>query len=131
MFKHGLLLLWLFFQNGPVLSYSIDAFCSPSTSEMGHRFRLIITVSVVYEYHGWLFPPSSSGLVSSGVMTTLMQVYSRVFIVWFILEGVSGVSENVGLLLVCLAWGITEVIRYSYYFCALLNRIPYALQWCR
>lgn len=71
------------------------------------------------------------GLVSSGVMTTLMQVYSRVFIVWFIVEGVNGVSDNIGLLLVCFAWGITEVIRYSYYFFALLNAIPYLLQWCR
>ena len=71
------------------------------------------------------------GLVSSGVMTTLMQVYSRVFIVWAIVEGVAGVSENIGLLLVCFAWGITEVVRYSYYFCALLDSIPYALQWCR
>lgn len=74
---------------------------------------------------------SALGLVSSGVMTTLMQVYSRVFIVWAIVEGVSGASENIGLLLVCFAWGITEVVRYSYYFCALLDSIPYFLQWCR
>lgn len=71
------------------------------------------------------------GLVSSSVMTTLMQVYSRVFFVWAMMEGVPGVSDNIGLLLVSFAWSITEVVRYSYYFFALVDSIPYILQWCR
>ena len=64
-------------------------------------------------------------------MTTLMQVYSRVFVAWAIVEGVPGVSDNIGLLLVAFAWGITEVVRYAYYFFALVDSIPYILQWCR
>lgn len=71
------------------------------------------------------------GLVPSAIMTTLMQVYSRLFIVWALLEGVAGVSDNVGLLVVSYAWAITEVIRYSYYFFSLLNAVPYPLTWCR
>ena len=71
------------------------------------------------------------GIVSSGVMTTLMQVYSRVFIVWAIVELTPGVADNIGLLIVCYAWGITEVIRYSYYFFALVDAVPYVIKWCR
>ena len=60
-----------------------------------------------------------------------MQVYSRVFVVWAIVELTPGVAENIGLLLVCYAWGITEVIRYSYYFFALVDAVPYPIKWCR
>ena len=71
------------------------------------------------------------GLVPAAVMTTLMQVYSRVFVVWALMEGVAGVKDNVGVLVVCYAWGVTEVIRYAYYFCSLLKSVPYVLTWCR
>ena len=74
---------------------------------------------------------SASGLVPSNVMTTLLQVYSRLFVVWALVEGVAGVRSNFGLLVVCYAWGITEVIRYAYYFFSLLNAVPYFLVWCR
>lgn len=36
------------------------------------------------------------GIVRSGVMVTLMQVWSRLFIVWGIIEGVHGVSDKGG-----------------------------------
>ena len=78
-----------------------------------------------------LTPSTHTGIVSSSVMTTLMQVSSRVFIVWAVLELTPGVAENLGLLLVCYAWGITEVIRYSYYFFALVDAVPYPIKWCR
>lgn len=71
------------------------------------------------------------GLVPSAVMTTLMQVYSRMFVVWALVEGVAGVRDNVGILVVSYAWGITEVIRYAYYFFSLLDAVPYPLVWSR
>lgn len=64
-------------------------------------------------------------------MTTLMQVYSRMFVVWALIEGVAGVQDNLGVLVVSYAWGITEVIRYAYYFFSLLDAVPYFLTWCR
>ena len=71
------------------------------------------------------------GLVPAAVMTTLLQVYSRVFVVWGLMEGVAGVNDSLGVLIVCYAWGITEVIRYAYYFFSLLQSVPYILTWCR
>lgn len=83
-------------------------------------------------HHAWLqVVHSVVRLVPSSVFTTLMQVYSRLSVTWLLIEGVAGVNENVGLLIVAYAWGITEVIRYAYYFFSLLNYIPYSLAWCR
>lgn len=70
-------------------------------------------------------------LVPSAVGTTIMQVYSRVFIVWAIVEGVAGVKDNLGILLVSYAWGVTEVIRYSNYVLSLIQIKVYPLTWCR
>ena len=85
--------------------------------------------------HSFSSPPppwsSSAGIVPSGVMTTLMQVYSRVFITWVIVDGVPGTHDNPGLLLIAYAWGITEVVRYSYYVFSLLGAVPYVIKWCR
>ena len=64
-------------------------------------------------------------------MTTLMQVYSRVFITWVIVDGVPGTHDNPGLLLIAYAWGITEVVHYSYYVFSLLGAVPYVIKWCR
>jgi len=74
---------------------------------------------------------SMVGIVPSGVMTTLMQVSSRVFITWVLIGGVPGVNDNPGLLLVAYAWGITEVVRYPYYVFSLLGEVPYIIKWCR
>ena len=71
------------------------------------------------------------GIVPSSVLTTLTQVYSRVFVVWALIEGVAGVKDNVGVLLVGYAWSVTEVIRYAYYFFSLVDISPYPLIWCR
>ncbi len=36
-----------------------------------------------------------------------------------------------GVLLVCFAWSVTEVVRYSYYAFNILGFVPYLLTWCR
>lgn len=60
-----------------------------------------------------------------------MQVYSRVFVAWVIMEGVPGTTESPGLILVAYAWSIAEVVRYAYYFFALVDAVPYLIMWCR
>ena len=41
------------------------------------------------------------------------------------------VQKAPGMAMLLIAWSITEIIRYSYYLCALIGSIPYVLQWCR
>ena len=103
-----------------------------------HLSIFLLPSSNVIPHLSLLSPPplpppwsSSAGIVPSGVMTTLMQVYSRVFITWVIVDGVPGVPDNPGLLLIAYAWGITEVVRYSYYVFSLLGAVPYIIKWCR
>lgn len=71
------------------------------------------------------------GIVYSPVMTTLMQVTSRVFLVWGItfLFPVAQVSPFYTSMVV--AWSVTEVVRYSFYAAALVDAVPYILLWLR
>lgn len=71
------------------------------------------------------------GLVSSSVVVTFLQVYSRLFLLWAVLVGVQSVSSGIGLLLIAYAWSITEVVRYAYYFFGLLDNVPYLIKWAR
>ncbi|RVE44788.1 hypothetical protein evm_010587 [Chilo suppressalis] len=71
------------------------------------------------------------GLVSSGLMVVVMQVYSRVFLVFGILMTTHGGAASPGLPLCVLAWSITEIIRYSYYGLNLVNSTPQTLTFLR
>uniref|UniRef100_A0A914H0L5 Very-long-chain (3R)-3-hydroxyacyl-CoA dehydratase n=1 Tax=Globodera rostochiensis TaxID=31243 RepID=A0A914H0L5_GLORO len=71
------------------------------------------------------------GLVRSPVFTTLVQVFSRVTVLWLILDTVETSRASVGVPMLLLAWSITEVVRYSFYALNLLNSVPYALTWMR
>jgi very-long-chain (3R)-3-hydroxyacyl-CoA dehydratase len=71
------------------------------------------------------------GIVKSNVMLTLFQVISRQFVLWGCIVGVPGVSTHVGVVLVLVAWSVTEIIRYAYYAASLLGTSVYLLTWCR
>lgn len=67
------------------------------------------------------------GLVPSGALIVLMQVYSRVFLVCGSLLLTQGATTSPGLPLCILAWSITEIIRYGYYTLNLVNMAPQTL----
>lgn len=71
------------------------------------------------------------GLVSSNVVVVLMQVYSRVFLVFGLLVTTQGAAASPGLPLCVLAWSITEIIRYAFYGLNLLNIVPQNLTFLR
>lgn len=75
-------------------------------------------------------------LVKSPLMTTIIQVMSRIIIV-YILSNVKS-SVSIGYILLSFAWGVTEMIRYTYYYLSLIQKnyhtkfeIPYPLIWSR
>lgn len=72
------------------------------------------------------------GLVKSNPLLTLFQVGSRIMIVDGVLLAIpySEISTS-GLCLALLAWSITEIIRYLYYFMNLNNYVPHVLIWLR
>lgn len=76
---------------------------------------------------------AATGLVKSNPVLTTFQVLSRVWVVVCVLLATpySYAASSFGLPLAILAWSITEIIRYAYYFMNLNDFIPYALTWLR
>jgi very-long-chain (3R)-3-hydroxyacyl-CoA dehydratase len=75
------------------------------------------------------------GLVKTPVTSTIMQVSSRLFLVWGViyLYGHSAVVKtNPAYVTMIFAWCITEIVRYSYYVASIANgTVPYFLVWLR
>ena len=75
------------------------------------------------------------GLVSSPIMTTLMQVFSRIFVVWVSLYLEHSVKytefEALFITTLLIAWCVTEVIRYSFYAFKLYDICPHFIVWLR
>ncbi|MCJ1284088.1 hypothetical protein MMC26_003419 [Xylographa opegraphella] len=79
-------------------------------------------------------PGAPTGLVRSPLLTTTIQVFSRVLLVWGIVApwpAATGPSPFYSGML--LAWAVTEVIRYSYFVANLRGDgdVPPALVWLR
>ncbi|UJR14236.1 hypothetical protein I4U23_001226 [Adineta vaga] len=71
------------------------------------------------------------GLVRSNPMIVLIQIISRVFLVWGVANYIPHAQHTVGILLAVTAWSITEIIRYGYYALNLFHISPQLLTWCR
>lgn len=71
------------------------------------------------------------GLVPSPVIVVALQVLSRIFIVWGHLYWVPACQQHWSLFLILVSWGVTETVRYAFYFAALLGGVPYPLFWLR
>ncbi|KAJ7593851.1 PTPLA-domain-containing protein [Mycena floridula] len=71
------------------------------------------------------------GWVRSPLQTTIMQVSSRLFLVWGIVEQFTAVRANPLFTSMVFAWSATEVIRYSFYACNLLGYEPPLLLYLR
>ncbi|KAL4984945.1 tyrosine phosphatase-like protein [Aspergillus falconensis] len=80
------------------------------------------------------------GLVRAPVMTTAMQVASRIFVVWGVLYpfhgGIIGQDKvgEMGYLGCLLAWGVTECIRYGFFVMQVnggVESVPGWWQWLR
>ena len=84
---------------------------------------------------------AACGIARSPVLVTAMQVSSRLMVVWGVLH-LAPVSRTasldvvgplkIGVPSLMLAWGVTEVVRYSFYFFKLVRGdVPRAVTWCR
>lgn len=71
------------------------------------------------------------GLVKSSLVTTAMQVASRLVLVWGVVQPFPAAAATVGFCTMVLAWSITECIRYPFYYFALQGKVPKVLEWLR
>lgn len=103
----------------------------------GAPVKLMQTLSLLEVLH------AAFGLVRSSPMTTLAQIYSRLHIVWFIVDAVPsaartrlqvpGAPPGVALsyATMIIAWGFAETIRYTYYAFSITGSVPYVVKWIR
>ncbi|KAK9720201.1 hypothetical protein K7432_004292 [Basidiobolus ranarum] len=96
-------------------------------SKIGWTLTLVQTGAVLEILH------SIIGIVRSPVLTTTIQVFSRVMLVWGILFlfPIPEVHEHWAFTTMTVAWCITESIRYLYYALNLLNIQSSLLVWAR
>lgn len=73
------------------------------------------------------------GLVPSNVIITTFQIFSRVMVVVGVVLATPSTyaAASPGLPLALLAWSITEIIRYFYYFVNLIGIVPHIIIWLR
>ncbi|KAA1131043.1 hypothetical protein PGTUg99_028996 [Puccinia graminis f. sp. tritici] len=91
----------------------------------GHSIKLIQSCAALEVVHAFL------KLVRSGVLTTWMQVSSRLCIVLAILPAFPQVGKSPIYASMVLAWSCTEVIRYAHYALGLVQIKSSTLEWLR
>ena len=76
---------------------------------------------------------SAVGITRSSFMTTFMQVFSRIFLVWAILYGVPASRTSWSVSLMVASWCLADVPRYMWYTLnqASPSRVPFALTYIR
>jgi len=70
-------------------------------------------------------------LVNSPVLTTVMQVSSRLFLVWAITPNSALAQNHWSLYFMVLSWSLVEIPRYLFYAFNLFSMPPYPLFWLR
>ncbi|KAI7891819.1 tyrosine phosphatase-like protein [Mucor mucedo] len=74
---------------------------------------------------------SMFGLVRAPVITTAMQVASRLFLVWGVNYLVPEIHSHWSFTTMMLAWSVAEIVRYSYYALHLSSGVPGFISWVR
>ncbi|KAG5916328.1 hypothetical protein E4U42_007713 [Claviceps africana] len=74
---------------------------------------------------------ASLRIVRAPLATTIMQVSSRLLLVWPIVNTWPFLALSPFYASMLLAWSVTEVIRYSYFALSLAQMLPPALTWVR
>ncbi|KAI8841735.1 tyrosine phosphatase-like protein [Chytridium lagenaria] len=96
-------------------------------AEIGEVVKWVQTMAALEILHSLL------GFVKSPLLTTIIQVSSRLTLVWLVCD-LFPVASHLYYTTMVVAWGITEVIRYGYYALNLLNLTGdhfWFLVWCR
>ena len=74
---------------------------------------------------------AATGIVKSGVVTTFMQVFSRVWTLWAVMEVAPTAQNSIFTVLACTSWALVEVPRYLFYGAKILDILPSWLNWLR
>ncbi|KAG2015992.1 protein tyrosine phosphatase [Coprinopsis cinerea AmutBmut pab1-1] len=104
----------------PILARATTAY-----ARIGEKTTFVQSFAILEVLHAVL------GWVRSPVVTTTMQVSSRLFLVWGITAQFAETHSNPIYASMVLAWSVTEVIRYTFYALNLLGTSSQILLWLR
>ncbi|CAG8442891.1 4683_t:CDS:2, partial [Ambispora gerdemannii] len=96
-----------------------------SYDNVGVLLKFVQTIALLEVFHVVV------GLVKSPLMTTIIQVTSRLFLVWGIVDLFPEVRTHWAFTTMTIAWSVTETVRYAYYGFNLLDIQPASLIWAR
>ncbi|KAI9487646.1 MAG: tyrosine phosphatase-like protein [Benjaminiella poitrasii] len=71
------------------------------------------------------------GWVRTPLMTTVMQVFSRIFLVWAVNYPFPQVHSHWSYTTMVVSWSIAECVRYAYYATNLASSVPAIVTWAR
>jgi len=74
---------------------------------------------------------AATGLVRASAVTTFIQVFSRIFVLWGITHVAPPAQTSFAFTLMCASWASVEVPRYTYLTANLWGAVPYPLLWLR
>ncbi|CEP12671.1 hypothetical protein [Parasitella parasitica] len=77
---------------------------------------------IVHAFFGWVRTP---------IMTTIMQVFSRIFLIWAVNFPFPQIHCHWSYTTMVVSWSIAEVVRYSYYATNLVSAVPGFITWAR
>eukprot|EP00045_Choanoeca_perplexa_P010842 m.112504 g.112504 ORF g.112504 m.112504 type:complete len:779 (-) comp15412_c0_seq2:1424-3760(-) len=101
-------------------------FASSAGSAIFDNLKIFQTAAILEVIHALL------GLVRAKASTTFWQVLSRVILTWCVCWIDPRVMGTLQFFTMSLAWSVTEVVRYNWYWTkALFGDAPYPLTWCR
>ncbi|CAZ85184.1 unnamed protein product [Tuber melanosporum] len=92
---------------------------------VGNYTKWAQTLAILEVFHILL------GLLRSSFSTTLLQVSSRILLVWGVCSPFEQPKSSFFYSTMLLAWGVTEICRYSYYVTSIVGRTPAFLTWLR
>lgn len=107
-----------------------------TTSGKGSNFRLLwehcSTVIVAFQTIQLIeVGHAIVRFVPSSPVTTFIQIFSRLMLVWGILVPIPEARSSLGVPLLLVAWSIAECTRYFYYGFHLYDVVPYFSTWLR
>jgi len=87
-----------------------------------HIFQTAALLEVVH---------AAVGMVRSNPILTLLQVLSRLLVVWIVMFFFEESRNCVGTVIVCVVWPLAEITRYMFYALNILDKNNSLLTWCR
>mmetsp|Transcript_36362 Transcript_36362/g.37033 ORF Transcript_36362/g.37033 Transcript_36362/m.37033 type:complete len:231 (+) Transcript_36362:114-806(+) len=93
--------------------------------EVNPALKIVQTAACLEVIHSLI------GIVRSSWVTSLMQVFSRVWTLWACMNIAPPAQTSIFFTLACTSWALVEVPRYLFYGLNLLDTVPYPLFWLR